>query len=449
MAKKDLVETLRQIESDLYKRSEDYRRLVSDTKVHVITLSKSDLKKQIKAEMLARGGFKTLPKNLSQVIDNGADVLFNYLKTALNPESFNASTRKAFYTSQYKATNAKLTVAIGVKEGKGTRSVFAYFRRIKQRAQKTLVQDLNKEIKKLNNSNGGRQTQIDEINPSQFIDVGHSGGSAVSLQRKAQVQKALFMFSSKGDSSVAPFIKSLAEDLDINIFKTPGKQKDHIEVTLESKSHNRGSDAQKLKKEAGNINEVILSLIDKLDVPNLKGSKSSIEHRVDVITNVFADYDKLPNVRSNVKKKKTKRTKASAGTNRKSKSSKGKAFKDSTAAGKIKFGGNESRKQSNITLFALLQNQLPRTVASNMGYPRLENRTGTFASSVQVTDVSQTRQGYPSVGYTYRKDPYQVFEASSGTRFSSVERDPRTIIDASIRQIAAQLVTTRLYTRRL
>ena len=179
MAKKDLVETLRQIESDLYKRSEDYRRLVSDTKVHVITLSKSDLKKQIKAEMLSRGGFKTLPKNLSQVIDNGADVLFNYLKTALNPESFNVSTRKAFYTSQYKATNAKLTVAIGVKEGKGTRSVFAYFRRIKQRAQKTLVQDLNKEIKKLNNSNGGRQTQIDEINPSQFIDVGHSGGSAV------------------------------------------------------------------------------------------------------------------------------------------------------------------------------------------------------------------------------------------------------------------------------
>ena len=174
-----------------------------------------------------------------------------------------------------------------------------------------------------------------------------------------------------------------------------------------------------------------------------------MEHREDLIINSFAELDKLPRVRSNVKKRNTKRSTTSASTNRKSKSSKGKPFKDTTAASRVKFGGNESRKQSNITLFALLQNQLPRTVASKMGYPRLENRTGTFASSVQVTDISQTRQGYPSVGYTYKKDPYQVFEASSGTRFSSVERDPRTLIDASIRQIAAQLVTTRLYTRRL
>jgi hypothetical protein len=84
-----------------------------------------------------------------------------------------------------------------------------------------------------------------------------------------------------------------------------------------------------------------------------------------------------------------------------------------------------------------------------MKFPRLENRTGNFAGSVRVTDVSTTRQGYASIGYTYEKNPYQVFESSSGTRFSSAERDPRSLIDKSIREIAAQLVTTRLYTRRL
>ena len=97
----------------------------------------------------------------------------------------------------------------------------------------------------------------------------------------------------------------------------------------------------------------------------------------------------------------------------------------------------------------LLNAKLPRTVANNMGFPRLENVTGRFAASVRVTDVTRTPQGFPSIGYTYQRDPYGVFEASSGTRFASTERDPRTLIDASIREIAVELITTRLYTRRL
>ena len=100
--------------------------------------------------------------------------------------------------------------------------------------------------------------------------------------------------------------------------------------------------------------------------------------------------------------------------------------------------------------FQLIMNsQINDVVAKNMGPPRLENRTGTFAGSVRITDVTQTRQGHPSIGYTYRKDPYQVFEASSGTRFSSSARDPRPLIDASIREIAAQFAIGRLYTRRI
>ena len=38
-----------------------------------------------------------------------------------------------------------------------------------------------------------------------------------------------------------------------------------------------------------------------------------------------------------------------------------------------------------------------------MRFPRLENRTGRFASSVRVTDVATTAQGFPSIGYTYQK----------------------------------------------
>ncbi len=100
-------------------------------------------------------------------------------------------------------------------------------------------------------------------------------------------------------------------------------------------------------------------------------------------------------------------------------------------------------------ILGVLNAKLPQQVADNMGSPRLENQTGTFAGSVRAIDVTETAQGFKSVGYTYSKSPYQVFESGSGTRFSSVERDPRTLIDLSIREIVAQFGLGRLYTRRL
>ena len=101
-------------------------------------------------------------------------------------------------------------------------------------------------------------------------------------------------------------------------------------------------------------------------------------------------------------------------------------------------------------LIALLNSKLPQTVARNMGPPGLENQTGRFASSVQVTDVSRTAQGFPSVGYDYRRNPYQVFEMGSGQPpWATPDRDPRKVIDQSIREIAAQFAIGRFYTRRI
>ena len=101
-------------------------------------------------------------------------------------------------------------------------------------------------------------------------------------------------------------------------------------------------------------------------------------------------------------------------------------------------------------LIALLNSKLPETVARNMGPPGLENQTGRFASSVRVTDVSRTAQGFPSVGYDYRRNPYQVFEMGSGQPpWATPDRDPRKVIDQSIREIAAQFAIGRFYTRRI
>lgn len=105
--------------------------------------------------------------------------------------------------------------------------------------------------------------------------------------------------------------------------------------------------------------------------------------------------------------------------------------------------------QSPVRLIPLINAKLPETVAKNMGAPRLENRTGRFASSPRVLDAQITEKGFVSFGYTYEKNPYSVFERTSGSRFADANRDPRDLIDLSIREIAQQLMAGRFYTRRL
>ena len=84
-----------------------------------------------------------------------------------------------------------------------------------------------------------------------------------------------------------------------------------------------------------------------------------------------------------------------------------------------------------------------------MQSPALVNRTGRFAESVRITDVVQTPKGYPSIGYTYQRNPYGVFEDGGGSApWANGERDPRELIDKSIREIAANMAIGRFYTRR-
>lgn len=113
----------------------------------------------------------------------------------------------------------------------------------------------------------------------------------------------------------------------------------------------------------------------------------------------------------------------------------------------------EHKRRKNISPIQLLKQinaRLPEKVAGNMEPPALENRTGRFAASVRAVNIDRTAKGFPSVSYTYEKNPYQVYETSAGKRpWSSLERDPRTLVDRSIREIAIELQLGRFYTRRV
>jgi hypothetical protein len=93
---------------------------------------------------------------------------------------------------------------------------------------------------------------------------------------------------------------------------------------------------------------------------------------------------------------------------------------------------------------ALLHNK----IRANMIAPRLIYRTGAFARSVEVTRVEETRQGYPVFIADYDRDPYQVFDNKLGKPpWNIPTRDPKSLIDKSVRDVMRELAIGRFYVR--
>lgn len=102
--------------------------------------------------------------------------------------------------------------------------------------------------------------------------------------------------------------------------------------------------------------------------------------------------------------------------------------------------------QSSISLKELLNAALPEYLLSKMHPPALQNRTGRFRNSVEVTEVRIGSRGGTSIDYTYRLDPYKTFEP--GGDMGSVNRDPRRLIGGSIRELAQQITGNKYITTR-
>jgi len=111
-----------------------------------------------------------------------------------------------------------------------------------------------------------------------------------------------------------------------------------------------------------------------------------------------------------------------------------------------------NRQSSNVDLQrqafltrAFVNSRLSQVVESNMGPPRLTNRTGRFASSVRVENMAATPSGIVQVDYTYQQNPYKVFEEGNYSSFY----DPRPLIENSIRELAIQKLQAKFVMRRV
>jgi len=223
-----------------------------------------------------------------------------------------------------------------------------------------------------------------------------------------------------------------------------------MEVHIGSKYGNIGEGVISRDRKIKLRNVVSKALTNQSEIiANLPGSDSfNTIKRKKIVRDSLGRFAKVKDVKVTTENTKVRHSKVSVESKKIRNSTKpgqrGAGIK-SAAAGTAQRPARPSG--SMLQMMNIINAHLSRTVQKNMNPPALENRTGRFAESVRVTDITKTPQGFPSIGYTYAKFPYQTFEV--GYKQGSVERDPRSLIETSIREIAAGLAIGRFYTRRL
>ena len=285
------------------------------------------------------------------------------------------------------------------------------------------------------------------------------GGSNVKHQINDAVYAAMEVVNKTSGEAVKEISQQLEElnredaNLILSIIKSGnlGEVNYGISSALLNSRTGAGIEEQGMKIA---LNKAIISLQAHMNIINVDGSDSLLKaHRKKIVKEVVKPFKNKKGL-----KVKHEDVEIKEGGKVQLKKPGGKLIVPAGVAGKIVAkkklrrthkGKAKAPRMALQNILGLINAKLPQQVADNMGSPRLENRTGRFAQSVQAIDVQDTAKGFKSIGYTYQKGPYQAFESTSGTRFSSVARDPRTLIDLSIREIVAQFGLGRLYTRRL
>ena len=100
----------------------------------------------------------------------------------------------------------------------------------------------------------------------------------------------------------------------------------------------------------------------------------------------------------------------------------------------------QARAGSNpLALRNMLNEILPVAIAGNMTSPALNYRTGRFANSVRVTNVTQgPRGGGTMIEATYMTSPYDTF-APGGDKYTP-QRNPERLIRRTLREVATGVV---------
>lgn len=406
MAKGDLYRLAVDIRQYMLQNPAKFRQEIVDKEIHEFTVSLSDLQTSVAKELKSKEDF--------------TPELKQYIKDLIEGFSNNnIRARVEFLNQSYSGFRVRLYPT------ESSKNMFALINRVKLPAQQKLIKSLNDKL--------GSQ-----FNSDKFLDSGHSFGVAKDLVARAITPLVL---SRNKSAEAGRMASALVGILNIRVSSRYLNTRKEFVVRIEEEGH-RSQNTPKSNKEAETLRRsraYLESWLKNHDWLNQKGSDSYKEFVINSVLNEASKskHFKGPKVKTNTSPASTNVTHAK----------KSRVIKHS---GDVSVEGGQSIKKSSIDIISLLNAKLPEEVRKRMTYPRLVNRTGRFASSVRAVAETRTPSGALSIAYTYQRSPYQVFERTLGRApWNTPEREPRDLINESIRAIAASVMTERFFTRRV
>jgi hypothetical protein len=462
-----LKKFLKRLDKDLKKSSETYRRKTANKLVHVFLYSESTIdgvlktllqhstmtssgvatkedleagKKEAEAIIRALGKeYKTLLRTLS------GKVISKFKTAATNYEGVTIQ-------SSLKARN-NISVRIEQRVGdQASRDNFELIRKQYKDNLDTFYKDFLKLIDgpiivpSTSNKTGFR----DISTAGQAFNLEHTqqGSNIKSFMNDTVVDVLNALYKGKDTTLLQQALKDAGlEELELSVSKNA--KTGELEVFLGSQIKNV-EESKKERKLKIDLQKKLNEVLQKLgtEIILTPGSDSIFEgFRKKTVKKVLTPFKKIKGAKVTEEKTNIEGALSNAILKVSGKVSKGKVPTDSINKESRKSRAKKGVSSAPLHLIGIMNEQLPRVIQKNMNTPALQNRTGRFANSVTVTDISMTAGGFPSIGYTYQKGPYQTFEP--GFRQGSVERDPRRLIDKSMREIAMQYAIGRFYTRRV
>ena len=431
-------------------REPNFRRNVADKRPHTFKISKQKLISEITRELSSRE--IDISPALTKVVSEASGAFVSNLSTRLGGLARSGEVLVDTKATKLTKTNIKFSFVTLVSKPAGLKpwelDPSITFDKIKMEYDE-LFQTLFDDIK------AGVKAEGEKLRGTKgkFLQLSHDLEKGVFETQLAEAYNAavavLINEAGAAPEALSSDLQKLGlEDLSIRRDGATGE----MEVFLGSKSVNlmeggaSGNAAKIIRTKIRNILDS--GKIGKLE--DLEGSDSiKTRYRKKAAAKVVEPFKKVKGATV-----KTEDLKVDAKTTRKKKKVSGKALTGSRAAltakkvkakAPVKAPGPSGAQMAQ--LLGILNSQLPRVVARNMIPPALQHQTGRFAASVRATEITTTAQGFPSIGYTYQRYPYETFE--QGNRQGSIERDPRRLIDQSIREIAVSMAIGRFYTRRV
>ena len=459
MSKQSHLNFLNKLDAELKRSSSDYRSQTANRRLHYFKFTVSDLIKQTDTELnkfrklnLDENDFKPLAEKILP-------------KLRAQAKKFKLGGRTDFIKTNQYGIEVTILEKVNVKTDTGYEN-FVKLKQIYKEAIDAYAQDLldlahskGKTIRKSITPTAKSETQQvrfskNEIKAgSDLFEGGHDKGAGVFESKvKDAVETSLSAMSASDNSKrFLSEIEAMGVDLSIQRDDKTDTHTIFIESRIENRldgnisAKNRSTIVKQLKAAIAKISE------GGLGVTALKGSDSiQTKKRKEIIKTTLDPFKNIKGVTvtsENTKVKKSNNAKVTKKIKPKTTVAKSKAAKVKEPTSRRGRSNRQKTNTSPLKLMNLINAKLPQTVAQNMGSPALNYRSGRFASSTRVVDVTTTRKGFTSFGYTYMRNPYETFEP--GNAQGSVERDPRRLIDKSIREIAAELAIGRFYTRRV